>query len=249
MTSRTLVMGANSAIAQELISLCVKSGQEVIAVGRDLSVLEALYGHLPNQVHVMEAQACNSSSVDEVFELLQEKGLAVDGYAHCVGSILVAPLTKTTDVQIADVLQINLISAMYGLRAFLKHAKTNGHGGSAVLVSTCATGIGVANHEAIAAAKAGIEGLARSAAATHAADGIRVNVVAPGLTDSPMASAFLKSDVMKAASAKQYPLQGVNQPLEVAQAMYWLLSEGAQRVTGTVLNIDGGFRNIRPLVK
>jgi len=248
MTKCVLVMGANSAIAQELVHLCVNSGQEVIAAGRDTSVLEALYGHIPT-VHTIEAQACDSASVDSAFETAANQGKQIDGYAHCVGSILVAPLTKTTDTQIDNVIQVNLVSAMYGLRAFLKHAKANGQGGSAVLVSTCATGIGVPNHEAIAAAKAGVEGLAKSAAATHAADNIRVNVVAPGLTDSPIASAFLKSDMMRAASAKQYPLQGVNQPIEVAQTMHWLLSDNSSRMTGAVLNVDGGFRNIRPLVK
>lgn len=248
MTKCVFVMGANSAIAQELVQLCLDGGQTVIAAGRDTAVLETLYGQM-NGVHIVEVQACDSVSVDSAFEGLAAQGKQVDGYAHCVGSILVAPLTKTTDAQIDSVMQVNLTSAMYGLRAFLKQAKANGQGGSAVLVSTCATGIGVPNHEAIAAAKAGIEGLAKSAAATHAADNIRVNVVAPGLTDSPIASAFLKSDMMRAASGKQYPLQGVNQPVEVAQAMHWLLSKGASRMTGAILNVDGGFRNIRPLVK
>lgn len=248
MTKCIFVMGANSAIAQELIQLSVTSGQEVIAAGRDAAVLEALYGNTAG-VHIVETQACDSASVDAAFEAMANQGKHIDGYAHCVGSILVAPLTKTTDAQIDSVIQVNLLSAMYGLRAFLKHAKAQGQGGAAVLVSTCATGIGVPNHEAIAAAKGGIEGLAKSAAATHAGDNIRVNVVAPGLTDSPIASAFLKSDMMRAASAKQYPLQGVNTPAEVAQAMHWLLSSGASRMTGAVLNVDGGFRNIRPLVK
>lgn len=248
MTKCVFVMGANSAIAQELIRLCVDSGQEVVAAGRDTAVLEALYGHLSN-VHTVEVQACDSGSVDAAFQAVVAEGRHVDGYAHCVGSILVAPLVKTSDAQLDSVMQVNLLSAMYGLRAFLKQAKAQGQGGSAVLVSTCATGIGVPNHEAIAAAKAGVEGLARSAAATHSADNIRVNVVAPGLTDSPIASAFLKSDMMRAAGAKQYPLQGINTPAEVAQAMHWLLSDGASRMTGAVLNVDGGFRNIRPLVK
>lgn len=248
MTKRVFVMGANSAIAQALVDLCVRAGQEVVAAGRDASVLEALYGHLPS-VHIVEVQACDSASVDAAFDSLANSDTHVDGYAHCVGSILVSPLTKTTDAQIDSVIQVNLISAMYGLRAFLKQAKSQGRGGAAVLVSTCATGIGVPNHEAIAAAKAGIEGLAKSAAATHAADNIRVNVVAPGLTDSPIASAFLKSEMMRAASGKQYPLQGVNEPIEVAHAIHWLLGDGAGRMTGAVLNVDGGFRNIRPLVK
>lgn len=248
MTNRVFVMGANSAIAQSLIKLCIGAGQEVVAAGRNAAALESLYGS-SNGIDVVEVQACDSASVDAAFEALSKAGKPVDGYVHCVGSILVAPLTKTTNEQINDVMQVNLISAMYGLRAFLKQAKSVGQGGSAVLISTCATGIGVPNHEAIAAAKAGIEGLAKSAAATHCTDKIRVNVVAPGLTDSPIASAFLKSDMMRAASSKQYPLQGINTPEEVAQAVHWLLSDSSSRMTGSILNVDGGFRNIRPLVK
>ena len=116
MTKCVFVMGANSAIAQELVQLCVDSGQEVIAAGRDSSVLEALYGHTAG-VHIVETQACDSTSVDAAFETVASLGKQVDGYAHCVGSILVAPLTKTTDSQIDSVIQVNLLSAMYGLRA------------------------------------------------------------------------------------------------------------------------------------
>nr|WP_306173698.1 SDR family oxidoreductase [Limnobacter humi] len=241
-------MGANSAIAQQLIRRCRAAGQAVVAAGRNRSALQALYGD-DEGVMLLEIQATDPASVEAGFSTLQNQGVAVQGYAHCVGSILVAPLIKTSAAQLHDVLSVNLLSACHGLKEFLKLAKQQGQGGSAVLISTCATGIGVANHEAIAAAKAGIEGLARSAAATHAVDGIRVNAVAPGLTDSPMAQAFLKSDVMRAASEKQYPLHGVNTPDDVAGAMHWLLSEDARRITGMVMNVDGGFRNTRPLVK
>lgn len=248
MPNRVFVMGGTSAIAQSLVTLCLDQGIEVIAAGRNLAKLEDIYGGR-HGVTVLELDPCNPGEVAASFDQLTERGQAPDGYAHCVGSILVAPLLRTTDAQFEDVLRVNLLSAAYGLKGFIKGAKTLGEPASAVLVSTCATGIGVANHEAIAAAKAGVEGLARSAAATYASDGIRVNVVAPGLTDSPIASAFLKSEVMRTASAKQYPLHGINMPEEVAQAMFWLLSAHAGRVTGTVLNVDGGFRNVRPLVK
>ncbi|MDH4395355.1 MAG: SDR family oxidoreductase [Limnobacter sp.] len=248
MTRAVFVMGATSAIAQELVILMRERGYEVVAAGRDMDSLQSSLGNHAG-VHVMEVQATNSESVNAAFAKAEDLGLSIEGYAHCVGSILVAPLGRTTDAQWDEVMSVNLTSAMYGLRRFVQGCKAKQHGGSAVLVSTCATGLGVPNHEAIAAAKGGLEGLAKSTAATSASEGIRVNVVAPGLTDSPIASAFLKSDVMRAASAKQYPLQGINTPKEVAEAMAWLLSDESSRVTGTTLNVDGGFRNIRPLVK
>lgn len=248
MKETTFVMGGSSAIAQQLVAMCLQQGQSVVVGGRDPSDLAALYGN-SDSVRCVAVQATDPVSVDAAFEQLAQEGHHVHRYAHCVGSILVAPLVRTTNAQIDSVLSTNLLSAMYGLRAFLKHRKQLGGGGAAVLVSTCATGIGVANHEAIAAAKGGLEGLARSAAATHAPDGIRVNVVAPGLTDTPMAKAFLSSELMRAASARQYPLEGINSPAEVAQAMAWLLGEESSRITGQVLSVDGGFRAIRPLVK
>lgn len=248
MTKAVFVMGATSAIAQELVTLARQKNLEVITAGRDLSKLSAAYGNLDG-VHLIETQATDSISVNAAFDKAEELGLSIEGYAHCVGSILVAPLARTTDQQWDEVVSVNLSSAMYGLRRFIQGCKAKQHGGSAVLVSTCATGLGVPNHEAIAAAKGGLEGLAKSAAATSATEGVRVNVVAPGLTDSPIASAFLKSEVMRAASAKQYPLQGINTPKDVAEAMMWLLSEESSRVNGTTLNVDGGFRNIRPMVK
>jgi NAD(P)-dependent dehydrogenase (short-subunit alcohol dehydrogenase family) len=121
--------------------------------------------------------------------------------------------------------------------------------GAAVLVSSVVAGIGVANHEAIAAAKAGVEGLVRSAAATYAGLGVRVNAVAPGMTDTPMTAGMLKVPAMREGAGKQYPLGGVQTPDQVAQAMAWLLSDAASRITGHVLPVDGGFSHVRPLVK
>ncbi len=248
MTHYALVLGATSAIAQSLISKFALDGKPVVAAGRNLDELHGLFGHMP-LVKCVCANATDGTSVAELYKTIAEQQWMLDQYAHCVGSILVAPLAKTSDAQLLDVLQVNLLSAMYGLKGFVSHCKSMGHSGAAVLVSTCATNIGVANHEAIAAAKGGVEALARSAAATYASDGIRVNVVAPGLTESPIAGAFLKSELMRQASEKQYPISGINQPNDVAAAMHWLLSEQASRITGTILNVDGGFRNIRPLVK
>ena len=120
---------------------------------------------------------------------------------------------------------------------------------TAVLVSSVVAQIGVANHEAIAAAKAGIDGLVRSAAATYAAQGLRINAVAPGMTDTPLTAGLLKLPAMREGAGRQYPLGGVQTADQVAQAMVWLLSDAAGRITGHVLPVDGGFTHVRPLVK
>ena len=122
-------------------------------------------------------------------------------------------------------------------------------GGAAVFASSVVARIGVANHEAIAAAKGGVEALVRSAAATYAAQGVRVNAVAPGMTETPMTSGMLKMPAMREGAARQYPLGGVQTADQVADVMAWLLGDGAARLTGQVIAVDGGFTTVRPLVK
>jgi NAD(P)-dependent dehydrogenase (short-subunit alcohol dehydrogenase family) len=118
-----------------------------------------------------------------------------------------------------------------------------------VFASSVVARIGVANHEAIAAAKGGVEALVRSAAATYAAQGVRVNAVAPGMTDTPMTGGMLKLPAMREGAGRQYPLGGVQTAAQVADVMAWLLGDGAVRMTGQVIAVDGGFTTVRPLVK
>jgi NAD(P)-dependent dehydrogenase (short-subunit alcohol dehydrogenase family) len=146
-----------------------------------------------------------------------------------------------------DVMRINLDSAFFVLQAFI--AGLAGGPGAAVFASSVVARIGVANHEAIAAAKGGVEALVRSAAATYAAQGLRVNAVAPGMTETPMTANMLKLPAMREGAGRQYPLGGVQTAQQVADAMAWLLSDGAARLTGQVLAVDGGFTTVRPLVK
>jgi NAD(P)-dependent dehydrogenase (short-subunit alcohol dehydrogenase family) len=172
------------------------------------------------------------------------------GLAHCVGSTLIAPLHRTRLEAYREVMRVNLDSAVFMLQAWI--AGLQGAPGAAVFASSVVARIGVANHEAIAAAKGGVEALVRSAAATYAAQGLRINAVAPGMTDTPMTAGMLKMPAMREGAARQYPLGGVQTADQVADVMAWLLGtagQGAARLTGQVIAVDGGFTTVRPLVK
>jgi NAD(P)-dependent dehydrogenase (short-subunit alcohol dehydrogenase family) len=168
---------------------------------------------------------------------------------HCPGSILLAPAHRTSEAQWRSTLAANLDSAFFMLRAWTAALLEQKQPGAAVFVSTVAAQIGVANHEAVAAAKGGVEAMVRSAAATYAPQGLRINAVATGLMDTPLASGLLRTDALREASAKQYPIGGLGTADELADLIGWLVSDAARRVTGQVWTVDGGFTAIRPLVR
>lgn len=142
-----------------------------------------------------------------------------------------------------------LPGAFHTLAAFIGALRETRSEGAAVLVSSAAARVGTPNHEAVAAAKAGLEGLVRGAAATYAANRIRVNAVAPGIMETPASAGVIASPAARDAAARQYPLPGIGSADELAGLMTWLLSDAAARVTGQIWSLDGGFSSIRPLVK
>lgn len=166
---------------------------------------------------------------------------------NCAGSVLISPLHRMTNQQYLDTLHANLDTAFHSLQEFITSCIDARIEGSAVLVSSIAAQIGLANHEAIAAVKAAVEGLTRSAAATYAAQGIRVNAVAPGLIRTGATEQFFINPTAIRKINAQYPLGRHGKAEDVAQAIGWLLSTEANWVTGQVLSIDGGYSALRPL--
>lgn len=243
--SYVLITGASGGIGSRAARLASSKGWEPLCVGRSLSRLqEGLPGY-----RAYEADVGESEQVRNLFEQLDTEDTVPTALIHCVGSTLISPLDRVTPAQCADTLRTNLVSAVLTLTQFIALLKKRNLSGSAVLFSSVVSRIGVANHEIIAAAKAGVEGLALSAAASYAALGIRINVVAPGLTETPLTQRMLSSEAGRTAAAKQYPLTGINQAEDVAAAALWLISADASRITGQVMAVDGGFSRVRPLVR
>ncbi|HUN93868.1 MAG TPA: SDR family oxidoreductase [Burkholderiaceae bacterium] len=240
-----LVTGARGGIGRELVAHLRARGHRVAVVGRNAATL----ADVPADAHIAADAATPEGAAAAMAACKDQLGAAPALLAHCVGSTLIAPLHRSTPAQIRDVLRVNLDSALFVLQAWVEGLRAAGQPGAAVLVSSVVARIGVANHEAIAAAKGGVEALARSAAATYAPLGLRINVVAPGMTETPLTAGMLRVDAMREGAGKQYPLGGVQTAAQVADAMAWLLSDAAARITGQVMAVDGGFTSVRPLVK
>jgi len=246
--SYVLITGATGGLGRALAARLASDGWRLALAGRDSGRLRDAYHDDVNAMLVGDAS--NPEGVAALMAQCQERfGRPPDALAHCVGSVLVTPLHRTSAEQYRACMSANLDSAFYTLSAWVSALRAAKQTGAAVLVSTAAARIGTPNHEAVAAAKAGLEGLVRAAAATYAGAGIRVNAVAPGLMETPASAGLISSPLAREAAAKQYPLPGIGDPAELADLMAWLLSASAARVTGQIWSMDGGFSAIRPLVR
>jgi 3-oxoacyl-[acyl-carrier protein] reductase len=172
-------------------------------------------------------------------------GGEVSGVAHCVGSILLKPAHLTSEAEFSGVIQQNLTSAFLTVRTA---AKTMSKGGSVLLFSSAAARIGLANHEAIAAAKAGIIGLTLSAAATYATRGLRFNCIAPGLVRTQMSEKITSNPSAEAFSKALHPLGRLGTPEDIRNHAALLLSEESSWVTGQVFGVDGGLGTLKTRV-
>lgn len=241
---RILVFGATGGIGTALTRLLADRGCRLVLSARGGEKLDRARERLGASV---EKTVCGDSTstadVDRVVGEAVETLGGLDGVAHLVGSILLKPGHLTSDDDWATTLEINLGSAFRVLRASVKALRKEG--GSIVLVSTAAARIGLANHEAIAAAKGGVEALARSAAASYASRGIRVNCVAPGLVDTPLAERITGNERALATSRALHPVGRIGDPGDVARAVAFLLDPDQSWLTGQVLGVDGGLADLK----
>ncbi len=167
----------------------------------------------------------------------------VHGLAYLPGSITLKPITRFTDEEWMKDVHLNAICAARCIRDLLGLIKKAPQA-SVVLFSTVAVQQGMPYHSSVAMAKGAVEGLTRALAA-ELAPRIRVNAVAPSLTDTPLATHLLSSDEKKTTSAKRHPLLRIGSPDDVAHAAYYLLSDASSWVTGQVIHVDGGLSAMR----
>jgi len=173
----------------------------------------------------------------------------LDGVVNFVGSVMLKPAHLTSLDEYQTQIQKNLDTAFNTVKASARPMMREG--GSIVLMTSAVARTGLKNHEAIAAAKGGVTGLMRAAAATYAGRGIRVNAVAPGLvgsgeeSTSRMSEQILSSEAGRKQSEQMHALGRVGEPEDVAPAVTWLLDPETDWVTGQVIGVDGGLGTVR----
>ena len=167
----------------------------------------------------------------------------IHGLVYLPGTINLKPFHRLKLQDFQDDLNINLLGAIKITQALINNLK-KAEPASLVYVSTVATKLGMPFHSSVAVSKSAIEGLAKSIAAEYAPK-IRANVVAPSLTDTPLAGRLLSTDEKRAASDQRHPLKRVGKTEDISNAIYYLLSDDSSWVSGQVLGVDGGMGSVK----
>jgi NAD(P)-dependent dehydrogenase (short-subunit alcohol dehydrogenase family) len=166
----------------------------------------------------------------------------LDGLVYCPGSINLRPFKGIKPETFESDLQVNFISLVKVIQSVLPNL-TASEQSSIVLFSSVAASMGMPFHTSVSASKGAIEGFAKALAAEYAPK-IRVNVIAPSLTDTPLADKFLNNDVKKEKSAERHPLKRFGQPEDLAQMAQFLLSDKSTWITGQIFHVDGGMSTL-----
>ena len=225
-----LIAGASSGIGASLKEKLEKEGHRVYTIGRT-PVNSA--GHLSWDAGT-EGPLTLPASFPDVFH----------GFAYLPGTIQLKPFHRTSEQDFLHDFRINVLGFTLVLQTLLPTLKKAGKS-SVVAFSTVAANTGLGFHSSIAASKGALQSLCFSLASELAPAGIRVNCIAPSITDTPLASALLNTPEKREASAKRHPLGRIGTAEDLAAAAAFLLSAEAGWITGQVLGADGGFSRLK----
>jgi len=235
--ARILILGGAGGIGSATAERISARGDAVVLAGRTEATLMARAAALGAAHRVVDAR--DFDALERLVGELVAEPDGLHGIACCVGSIVLKPAHLTSSADFEAAIATNLTTAFATVRAAGKHLSANG--GSVLLFSSAAARVGLPNHELIAACKAGIEGLVRAAAATYAPRSLRINAIAPGLVDTPLAQRITQHPKSLETSRAMHVLGRIGRAEEVASLAAWLLGPDATWVTGQVYGIDGGL--------
>ena len=233
MSNKHLIFGATGAIGSSLAQQLKKSGQDAHLVARNEDELKSISDNLGFTFTVVDV--LEDGFIDKVKS--DTSKFDISGLAYCIGSIDLKPLKRVSESDLHQCMKLNLYSAIEAIKGFQDDLKKSN--GSIVLFSSVAAQKGFTNHTIIASAKAAIEGLTVTLASEFAPS-IRVNCIAPSLTDSKISQSMLKSDVVADALAKAHPLKRLGEGNDSAALAKFLLSDESSWVTGQIIGVDGG---------
>tara|TARA_B100001250_G_scaffold135383_1_gene115809 strand:+ start:3208 stop:3948 length:741 start_codon:yes stop_codon:yes gene_type:complete len=236
------IIGGSGGIGSNLARRMSDNGWKVIISARNIENLNLVSDG--KYIDSLIVDATNADDVQEKAKQINETYGSLDAVVNSVGSIFLRPLHATSSEQFMETINQNLVTSFNVIRATAK-IMMRGNGGRIVLFSSAAASLGMPNHAAISAAKAGVEGLARAAASDYAKRGIRVNVISPGLVDTPLSSYLLASEQSRKISEDMHPVGKIGEPDDIASVAEWLITSAPEWMTGDIIPVDGGLTNLK----
>lgn len=228
-----LVIGGSSGIGLALLDALHHEGANIYAASRTKSE------DWPNGVNYQAIDVLQN--LEPIASFVPEQ---LHGLVYSVGNINLKPFARVSETDFIDDFRLNVVGAALSIQKSLKSLKNAGNA-SVVLISSVAATTGMGFHSSISASKAALEGLAVSLAAELSSSHIRVNVVAPSLTNTPLASKLLNTPEKMEASAKRHPLGKYGEPTDISAAISFLLSDESSWITGQVIAVDGGMGKLK----
>lgn len=227
-----VIIGGSSGIGAALTEILTVQGDSVFAT----------YNKTENFTQVPGAQYHHLNVLDDELDFDFVPDL-VDGIVYCPGSINLKPFKRLKPASFIDDFNLQVVGAVKVIQALSDRMKSSTDP-SIVFFSTVAVRMGYNFHTQVATSKGAVEGLSRSLAAEFAPN-IRVNCVAPSLTDTPLAAKLLSTEEKKQTNAALHPLKQIGEAENIAEMAAFLLSEKSKWMTGQVLHVDGGMSTVR----
>lgn len=225
------IIGASSGIGKQLATQLSESGHTV-------------YG----TYHKTEVSANDTNIEYHSMNVLEDVNVdflpeTLDGLIYCPGSINLKPFTRIKPADFLSDFNLQVGGAVKVIQAILPRLKAS-ENSCIVLFSTVAVQTGLPFHTQVSASKGAIEGLTKSLAAEFAPK-IRVNCIAPSLTDTPLASMLLNNDQKREANAERHPLKRIGSTKDIANMAEFLISDKASWITGQIMHVDGGMSTVK----
>jgi len=227
-----LIIGASSGIGKALTERLAENGHTIYGTFNTHEIQTQNANIVYTHLNVLE----ETLSLDFLPE-------TVSGVAYCPGSINLRPFSRIKPDEFMKDYALQVVGAVKVIQAVLPKL-TNTPNASIVLFSTVAVQVGLAFHTQVSASKGAIEGLTKALAAEYAPK-IRVNCIAPSLTDTPLAATLLNNEQKKEANAQRHPLKRVGKTEDIVNIAEFLLSEKASWITGQIIHVDGGFSTLK----